>query len=453
MVGSAEPISTNTKLPPQALEAEQSLLGGLLLHSMKWDDVVDVVSATDFYHKNHRLIFEAIRGLQDANDAVDVITVGNWLKEAANLEKVGGFAYISKLANDTPGAANIMTYAKIVRERAILRSLTSAANDISDNVYNPKGRTSREILDHAEGLIFDISERDGRGRGGFVSLQTLVDESAEVMEEQAKSGKDIIGISTGFIDLDKITSGFQRGDLIIVAGRPSMGKTSFSLNIAESVAIEEKLTVAVFSLEMPGQQLAMRLLSSNSGVPLSKIRSGNFTDADWGRLNPAMRWLKNSSMYIDSSVSLTPLELRSRARRLARQHDVGLIIIDYLQLIEASNKSDNRATEISGITRAMKSLAKELNVPVVALSQLNRSVESRPNKRPVMADLRESGAIEQDADVILFIYRDEVYNEDSEHKGIAEIIISKQRNGPIGTIRLTFNGTLTRFNNYAAQPA
>ncbi len=447
----AELVSGSAKLPPQALEAEQSLLGGLLLDNRHWDVVTEQVGITDFYSQNHRLIFEAIRGLQIANDPADVVTVSEWLEQNGQLDTAGGLAYVGTLANNTPSTANILTYAKIVRERAILRSLIAAANDISDAAYTPEGRTPREVLDHAEKLVFDISERDGRSRQGFTSIQDLLTLAIDRIEELFESKESVTGIPTGFTDLDDMTSGLQRGDLVVVAGRPSMGKTSFAMNIAEYVALERKLPVAVFSMEMPGEALSMRMLSSIGRINSNKIRTGRLGDDDWPRLNSAVGLLDKAPMFIDDSAGLNPLDLRSRARRLVKDHnELGLIVIDYLQLMQAAEGSENRATEISLMTRSLKMLAKELNVPVVVLSQLNRSLEQRPNKRPIMSDLRESGAIEQDADVILFVYRDEVYNEDSDQKGVAEIIIGKQRNGPIGTTRLTFRGEFTRFENFTS---
>jgi replicative DNA helicase len=448
----AQLLSSTAKLPPQALEAEQSLLGGLLLDNRKWDEVTDEIGVRDFYSQNHRLIFSAISALQAAGDAADVVTTSEWLESEGNLDNAGGLAYIGTLANNTPSTANILTYAKIVRERAILRSLIAAANDISDSAYKPEGRTPREVLDNAEKLVFDISERDGRNRRGFTSIQELLARSVDRIEELFESKEAITGVPTGFSDLDSMTSGLQPGDLVIVAGRPSMGKTSFAMNIAEYVAVEKKLPVAIFSMEMPGEQLAMRMLSSLGRINSNKIRTGRLGDEDWPRLNSAVGLLDKAPMFVDDSAGLNSLDLRSRARRIARENnELGMIVVDYLQLMQASESNENRATEISGITRSLKILAKELNVPVVALSQLNRSLEQRPNKRPVMSDLRESGAIEQDADVIFFIYRDEVYNEDTEQKGIAEVIIGKQRNGPIGTAKLTFRGEFTRFENFAPQ--
>ncbi len=427
------------------------MLGGLLLDNRKWHEVIDEVGVQDFYSQNHRLIFAAISGLQDAGDPADVVTTSEWLESEGKLEIAGGLAYIGTLANNTPSTANILTYAKIVRERAILRSLIAAANDISNSAYHTEGRTPREILDFAEKLVFDISERDGRSQQGFTSIQDLLARTVDRIDELHDSKEAITGIPTGFTDLDEMTSGLQRGDLVIVAGRPSMGKTAFAMNIAEYVAVEKKLPVAIFSMEMPGEQLAMRMLASLGRINSNKLRTGQLTDEDWPRLSSAAGLLAESTMFVDDSAGLNALELRSRARRIAlEKNNLGLIIVDYLQLMQASENTENRATEISGITRSLKILAKELKVPVVALSQLNRSVESRPNKRPVMSDLRESGAIEQDADVIFFIYRDEVYNEDSEQKGIAEVIIGKQRNGPVGMKRLTFRGEFTRFENHTS---
>lgn len=450
LAASAESALSSPKLPPQALEAEQSLLGGLLIDNQKWDEITDAVNNKDFYRLDHKLIFEAISGLQDNNQAADILTVQEWLKKTGNLEKVGGFVYLSALADNTPSVANIVTYAKIVRERAILRSLISAANTIAESAYHPEQRSPRKILDNAEKLVLEIAEYQGRNRAGFAELPALVDDTVSKIEELSASKETLTGVSTGFADLDNMTSGLQRGDLVIIAGRPSMGKTSLALNIAEYVAVKKELPVAVFSMEMPSQQLVMRLLSSLSHINLSKIRAGRLNDDDWRRLGSAQGMLTKVSMYIDSSSNLTPLELRSRARRLFRKkRDIGLIIVDYIQLMESTEKTENRATEISYITRALKMLAMELDVPVIALSQLNRSVEQRPNKRPVMSDLRESGAIEQDADVIFFIYRDEVYNKNTEQTGVAEVIIGKQRNGPVGTIKLTFAGACTRFENHA----
>ncbi len=444
-------MAVSPKLPPQALEAEQSLLGGLLLDNLKWDEVIQEVGDQDFYSQNHRLIFQAISGLHTAGDPADAITTSQWLASQNKLEAVGGLTYIGTLANNTPSTANILTYARIVRDQSILRSLISVANDISDLAYNPEGRIPREVLDQAENLVFDISERDGARQRGFTPIQDLLANSINRIELLSESPDMVTGIPTGFSDVDSQTSGLQQGDLIIIAGRPSMGKTSFAMNIAEYVAVDKHLPVAIFSMEMPGEQLAMRMLSSLGRINSNKVRTGRLTDEDWPRLYSALGLLDKAPIFIDDSAGLNTLDLQSRARRLMRENQkLGLIIIDYLQLMNASDSNENRATEISGITRALKILAKELRVPVVALSQLNRSLEQRPNKRPVMSDLRDSGAIEQDADVIFFIYRDEVYNEDTSQKGVAELIIGKQRNGPIGTTRLTFRGEFTRFENFAS---
>ncbi|MDD9822751.1 MAG: replicative DNA helicase [Gammaproteobacteria bacterium] len=447
-------MAAEPKLPPQALEAEQSLLGGLLLDNRKWDEIAGAVTAEDFYDQNHRLIFAAISSLQEDGKPVDIITVTEFLEKREQLEKAGGAAYISGLANNTPGVANILAYVEIVRDRSILRALILASNDIAESAYNPLERAPRDVLDYAEQKVFEISERDGRRRKEFTSLPELLARSIERIELLAESEETITGVPTGFYKLDEMTAGLQPGDLIIVAGRPSMGKTAFALNIAEYATLKKELTVAVFSMEMSGEQLSMRLLSSMGRINSNRVRTGQLEDADWLRLNSTMGILSKASMFVDDSVGLNPLELRSRARKLKReQGDLGLIIVDYLQLMDASSteRQENRATQISSITRSLKMLAKELEVPVVALSQLNRSVEQRPDKRPVMADLRESGAIEQDADVIIFIYRDEVYNPDSENKGTADIIIGKQRNGPIGPVKLTFLGECTRFENHAPE--
>lgn len=450
----AELVSGTPKLPPQALEAEQSLLGGLMLDNRRWDEVSDEVGSVDFYNQSHRLIFNAVRALQGKNEPADVITVSEWLEQNGKLEEVGGLAYVGNLASNTPSTANILNYARIVRERSILRSLISAANEISETAYTPEGKTPREVLDHAEKLVFDISEHDGRRRQGFTEIQELLTRSVYHIEELFESKESVTGMPTGFTDLDDMTAGLQRGDLVVVAGRPSMGKTAFAMTVAEHVALEKKLPVAVFSMEMSGEQLAMRLLSSVGGVNSNKVRTGRLDDADWSGITRAAKILDKAPIFVDDTAGLNPLDLSSRARRLSREHkDLGLVVVDYLQLMQSLESNENRATEISNITRALKMLAKELNVPVMVLSQLNRSLEQRPNKRPIMSDLRESGAIEQDADVIFFVYRDEVYNEESEQKGRAEIIIGKQRNGPIGMVPLTFLGEFTRFENYAPQDA
>ncbi|MDH3690622.1 MAG: replicative DNA helicase [Gammaproteobacteria bacterium] len=437
------------KLPPQAMEAEQSLLGGLMLDNARLDEVADLVTAADFYHRNHKLIFEAVTTLCSVGDPADVVTVSEWLEKNGYLESIGGLAYVGSLARNTPTTANLVAYARIVRDRSILRGLIQGSHNIAARAFNPEGRSPGEVLDYAEKTIFDIAQHDATRGGQFTPLKNLMTQSMERIEELFASGGDLTGIATGFEDLDSHTAGLQSSDLIIIAGRPSMGKTALAMNIAEAAALKQNIPVAIFSMEMPGQQLATRMLASLSRINAQKLRTGKLHDDDWPRLTSTLSILADKPIFVDDTPSLTPLELRTRARRLAREQGLGLIIVDYLQLMQAAESTENRATEISNITRSLKILSKELNVPLIALSQLNRSLEQRPNKRPVMSDLRESGAIEQDADVILFIYRDEVYNEDSQDKGTAEIIIGKQRNGPVGTVRLTFLGEYTRFENYA----
>ena len=440
------------KLPPHSVEAEQSVLGGLLLENHAWERIADLITEQDFYRHDHRLIYRHITRLLDASKPADVVTVSESLESSKELTTVGGLAYLGALAQNTPSAANIRRYAEIVRDRAILRGLVEVGTSIADSAYSPMGRSASELLDQAEGKIFEIAEAGSRGKQGFMELQPLLTQVVERIDMlfQRDNPSDITGIPTGFTDLDQKTSGLQPGDLVIVAGRPSMGKTAFSLNIAEHVALESGLPVAVFSMEMAGTQLVMRLMGSVGKLDQHKVRTGRLQDDDWQRLTYAVGKLNDAPLYIDESAALTALELRARARRLHRQcGKLGLIVIDYIQLMSATRQGENRATEISEISRSLKALAKELDVPVIALSQLNRSLEQRPNKRPVMSDLRESGAIEQDADLILFIYRDEVYNPETPEKGISEIIIGKQRNGPIGTVRLAFLGEYTRFENLA----
>ncbi|CAJ93372.1 replicative DNA helicase [Cupriavidus necator] len=452
----ADPQLENLKVPPHSIEAEQSVLGGLLLDNAAWDRIADFISEADFYRFDHRMIFQSIARLISATKPADVITVYEMLQVAGKAEEVGGLAYLNSLAQNTPSAANIRRYAEIVRERSVLRKLVTAADDIASAAFAPKGREVRELLDEAESKVFAIAEEGSRGQKGFQEIQPLLTQVVERIDElyHRDSTTDVTGVPTGFIDLDKMTSGMQPGDLIIVAGRPSMGKTAFSLNIGEHVAVEQGLPVAVFSMEMAGTQLAMRMLGSVGRLDQHRLRTGRLLDEDWPRLTHAIQRMNDTQLFIDETPALNPMELRARSRRLARQcGQLGLIIIDYLQLMSGSGGGENRATEISEISRSLKGLAKELNCPVIALSQLNRSLEQRPNKRPVMSDLRESGAIEQDADVILFIYRDEVYNADSQDKGTAEIIIGKQRNGPIGTVRLTFLGQFTKFDNFSGGPA
>jgi replicative DNA helicase len=440
------------KLPPHSVEAEQSVLGGLLLDNSAWDRIADFLAESDFYRADHRQIYHHITRLVEANRPADAITVAESLESTKDLESVGGLAYIGALAQNTPSAANIRRYAEIVRERAIMRKLAQTASNIAELAYNPMGREPAQLLDEAESRIFSISEQGARGRQGFVDMQPVLTQVVERIDllYNRDNPSDVTGVPTGFADLDRMTSGFQPGDLIIVAGRPSMGKTALALNMAEHVALDAGLPIGIFSMEMSAAQLAMRLLGSIGRLDQHRLRTGRLAEDDWRRLTDAVGRLSEAPIHIDETAALNALELRARARRLHRQYgQLGMIIVDYLQLMSSTSQGENRATEISEISRSLKALAKELNVPVVALSQLNRSLEQRPNKRPVMSDLRESGAIEQDADLILFIYRDEVYNPDSPDKGRAEIIIGKQRNGPIGTVMLTFHGEHTRFENFA----
>jgi len=445
----------NLRVPPHNIEAEQAVLGGLLLDNLAWDKIGDLVTESDFYRDDHRKIYRAILALIEKGRPADLLTLSEELTLRGEMESVGGLAYLGAMAHNTPSAANIRRYAEIVRERAIMRGLVQVGTEITESALSPSGRDARALLDEAEAKVFNIAEMGSRSTQGFVPLREPLAQVVERVDELYRSGTHdpVTGVPTGFVDLDEKTSGFQQGDLIIIAGRPSMGKTALALNIAGHVGFDTKLPVAIFSMEMSSSQLAMRLLGSHGRLDQHMLRTGRLTDEDFRRLTRAMGELNDVPIYIDESAALNPLDLRARARRLHRQYGgLGLIVVDYLQLMSVSGAGENRATEISEISRSLKALAKDLHVPVVALSQLNRGLEQRPNKRPVMSDLRESGAIEQDADVILFIYRDEVYNEDSPDKGVAEIIIGKQRNGPIGTVRLTFLGHYTRFENFAAAP-
>ncbi|ONY29592.1 replicative DNA helicase [Burkholderia cenocepacia] len=447
-----DPQIESLKVPPHSVEAEQSVLGGLLLDNAAWDRIADFLSQGDFYRYDHRIIYEHIGRLIASTRPADVVTVYEALTTSGKADDVGGLAYLNALAQNTPSAANIRRYAEIVRDRAVLRRLVSVADEISADAFNPQGKEVRQLLDEAESKVFSIAEEGARGNQGFLEIGPLLTQVVERIDTlyHTANPSDVTGTPTGFVDLDRMTSGMHGGELIIVAGRPSMGKTAFSMNIGEYVAVEYGLPVAVFSMEMPGTQLVMRMLGSIGRLDQHRMRTGRLTDEDWPKLTHAVQKMSEAQLFIDETGGLSPMELRSRARRLARQcGKLGLIIVDYLQLMSGSSQGENRATEISEISRSLKSLAKELDVPVIALSQLNRGLEQRPNKRPVMSDLRESGAIEQDADVILFIYRDEVYNPDSPDKGTAEIIIGKQRNGPIGPVRLTFLGQYTKFDNFA----
>lgn len=438
------------KLPPHSIESEQSVLGGLMLSNEAWEKIGDIVAVGDFYRNDHRAIYVAIAKLIGDNKPADVLTVAERLKITGELQSIGGLSYLHTLTEGTPSAANIKLYAEIVRERAIMRRLARVGEEIADDAYVPNGRDARQLLDDAERKVFDIAEMGRKSGQGFAVMSELLSDVMTRLDDLAKNPTAVTGKATGFTDLDEMTSGMQDGDLIIVAGRPSMGKTAIALNMAEHVALNLGLPVLIFSMEMGSTQIAGRFLSSISKVDQQRLRTGRLESRDWDRLNQALVKLNDAPIHIDETPALNALELRARARRMWRQHSgLGLIVVDYLQLMSSTGNGENRATEISEISRSLKALAKELKVPVMALSQLNRSLEQRPNKRPVMSDLRESGAIEQDADLILFIYRDEVYNPESAEKGSAEIIIGKQRNGPIGTVRLTFLGQNTRFGNYA----
>jgi replicative DNA helicase len=438
------------KLPPHSIEAEQSVLGSLMLDNRAWDKIVDRLSEKDFYRQNHRTIFKICIDLSKRNSPFDVLTLAEALKNKGELENIGGELYLFELAKNTPSAANVTAYADIVRERSILRQLISIANEIADTAFFPEGRISSEILDSAEQKIFKIANQSARGSGP-ISITEYLAKATDRIDTLYHSTNAITGMPTGFYQFDELTSGLQRGDLIIIAGRPSMGKTTFAMNIAENAAIGSKQPVLVFSMEMPGEQLALRMMSSLGRVDQHRVRNGKLSDQDWPRITSAVSVLSDAPMFIDDTPALSPAELRARARRFAReQGNIGLIVIDYLQLMQVPGSKENRTTEIAEISRSLKALAKELHVPVVALSQLNRNLEQRHDRRPVLPDLRESGAIEQDADLIVFIYRDEVYNEKSPDKGKAEIIIAKQRNGPIGKVHLTFLGQYTVFENYTA---
>ncbi|HXR19464.1 MAG TPA: replicative DNA helicase [Steroidobacteraceae bacterium] len=437
--------------PPHSIEAEQSVLGGLLIDASAWDQVADVVSAEDFYRPDHRLIFEALGELIASGRPGDVITVSEQLERRARLEDAGGLAYLGTLARDTPTAANVRAYAGIVRERALLRSLIEAGRAIASSVFADDGLSARELVDRAEARVFEIAEQGTRLGSGAVRVSALLPPLIDKIDEWHTNPSKLRGLATGFSDFDHKTGGLRPGDLVVIAGRPSMGKTTLAVNMAEYAAVSPdiKASVAIFSMEMPSEQLVTRMLASIGHVPLNSIRTGRISDDDWVRITAATSQLSEAKIFIDESAGLTPTELRARARRIKREHGLNLVIVDYLQLMQVPGTQENRATEIAEISRGLKALAKELSVPVIALSQLNRSVEQRSEKKPVMSDLRESGAIEQDADMILLIYRDEVYDKNTTKKGIAEIDLAKHRNGEIGTFLLTFQGQYTRFVNFA----
>ena len=440
------------RIPPHSIEAESRVLGGLLLDNGAWDRMGDVVVDGDFYRHEHKLIYAAIGTLINASKPADVITVYEQLQNLGKADEIGGLAYLNSLAQYVPSASNIRRYAEIVRERSILRKLVSASDEIATNAFNTQGKPVDKILDEAEQKIFNIGEEGSRMKQGFQGMDSLVVELLDRVTEMAENPNDITGVRTGFYEFDKMTSGLQPGDMIVLAARPSMGKTSLAINIAEHVALNEGLPVAVFSMEMGASQLAVRIVGSIGRIDQGHLRTGKLTDEEWPRLTEAIEKLRNVSLHIDETPGLTTSELRANARRLARQYGkLGLIVVDYLQLMSVSSSmnDENRATAVGEISRGLKMLAKELKCPVIALSQLSRGVESRTDKRPMMSDLRESGAIEQDADIIMFIYRDDYYDKNSKEPGVAEVIISKHRNGPTGTVKLAFLKPLTKFENLA----
>ena len=439
------------RVPPHSVEAEQAVLGGLLLDNSTWDAIADRLRPEDFYRRDHQLIFNGIAELSARAEPSDAVTLAEYLATKGQADETGGLAYLAGLARDTPTAANIRAYADIVRERALLRQLIRVSGEVAASAYDSEGRTATELVDEAERRVFEIAEKGRRSGSGFVPIRDVLGATIDRLDMLHQNQGQLTGVSTGYNDLDRMTAGLQPGDLIIVAGRPSMGKTTFALNIAENAAISANTPVAVFSMEMSREQLTMRMISSIGRVDQSHLRTGNFGDEDWARINSAIAQMKTAPIFIDDSAGLTPTEVRARARRLQRENKgkLGLIVVDYLQLMQVAGTKENRATEISEISRSLKALAKEMHAPVIALSQLNRSVEQRTDKKPVMSDLRESGAIEQDADLIIMIYREEVYEPETPRKGIADIIITKQRNGPTGEVHLTFLGKYTRFENLA----
>ncbi len=449
--GADDPQLRGLGIPPHSEAAEQSVLGGLLLSNEAWDSVAERIIAADFYRTGHQVIFRHVAKLLEAGEPLDVVTLSDALNSSGELESAGGMAYLMELARNTPSASNVRAYAKVVGERSVLRKLIRAGQEIAGSAFNPDGRGSHELIDEAERRIMQVSEQ-GPSAGGPQEVGPLLGRAMQRIEEIWNSGSSITGLGTGYSKLDSMTSGLQRADMIVVAGRPSMGKTSFAMNMVEHAALGQQRPVLVFSMEMPAEQLIVRLLSGMARIGQDRIRRGELEGEEWQRISEAAVKLKDRPLYIDDTPALTPTEVRARARRLAREHGaLAMIVVDYLQLMRVAGASEGRTAEISEISRNLKALAKELDCPLVAVSQLNRAVEQRPSKRPVNSDLRDSGAIEQDADVILLIYRAEVYNENSEWKGTAEVIVGKQRNGPIGMCRLTFIDNLTRFEPYAAQ--
>ena len=448
---SPPPVYDEARLPPHSIEAEQSVLGALLIDAQAWDTVGDMLQPKDFYRRDHQLIFEAIGTVVESQGPVDAVTVAEALEKRGTLTDAGGLAYLATLSRDTPSAANARAYAQIVRERALLRALVTAGGTIAASGLNPEGRTASELVDQAERMVFEIAEKGTSSREGFQQVKKILPATIDRIDMLHQNPGAFTGVSTGYHELDRMTNGLQKGDLVIIAGRPSMGKTTLAVNIAENAAIMHKVPAAIFSMEMSSEQVTLRMISSLGRVSQAHLRTGTLSAEDWPRITSATEVLSQAPIFIDESPSLSPTEVRARARRLKREHGLGLIVVDYLQLMQVSGNTENRATEISEISRGLKALAKELELPVIALSQLNRSVEQRTEKKPVMSDLRESGAIEQDADLILLIYREEVYDVNTTRRGIADIIIAKQRNGPVGDVQLTFLGEYTRFENLVAE--
>ena len=436
-------------MPPHSIDAEQAVLGGLMLDPYALEKILDLLSYTDFYRRDHQLIFKAISELSEKSKPYDAVTLGDWFEAHALADQVGGTPYLVELAQTTPSAANIRAYAEIVRDKSVLRSLIEVGTQIAEDGFAPGNRETPDLLAEAEQRVFKIADQNRSGRKDMVSLKEAMKEAFEILQVRYESQGTVTGLPTGFTDFDEMTAGLQPSDLIVLAARPAMGKTTLALNMAEYAALKSKKAVVIFSMEMSASQLAFRLISSIGRINAGRLKTGQLEDEDWSRVTMAMKMLSESKIFIDDEPALSPAKLLSKARRLKREHDLGLVVVDYLQLMQVPGNSENRATEISEISRSLKALAKELNLPVIALSQLNRGLESRTDKRPVMSDLRESGAIEQDADIILFIYRDDYYNKDSNDKGLAEVLISKHRNGATGTVKLKFFGEYTRFDNLA----
>jgi replicative DNA helicase len=437
------------RTPPHSDDAEQAVLGGLMLSNSAWEQVADLLREEDFYRQDHRTIYGAMMEMSAADQPFDAVTLSEWLQQRNRLDRAGGLATLATLARDVPTSANVRAYAQIVRERSLLRLVIRAGTELTEAGYQPAGRTAAEIVDLAESKVFEIAEH-GQEKGKAQAIGKHLPKTLDRIDSLMQSGSHVTGVPSGINQFDEMTAGLQPGDLIIVAGRPSMGKTAFAVGLALGAALQEKpIPSGVFSMEMSAEQLTTRAVSSVGHIDQQRLRTGQLDDTDWKRVTNAVSKLSKAPVYIDDQGALTPTELRAKARRLKREHGIGLLVVDYLQLMQVPGTKENRATEISEICRSLKALARELSIPVIALSQLNRSLEQRPDKRPVMSDLRESGSIEQDADLIVFIYRDEVYDKESPDKGVAELIIGKQRNGPTGTVRSAFIGAHTRFENFS----